>query len=368
MKKSTSTTPLRSFTLLSMIVTIIFAITLLLQWMSCGGEEDTSLVTGNCEFSRIDLTLDQNSITLGKGEQQDIEVLAVVSCNCEDYLNYIEFYKVPDADYSNVNFDWAGSFDGSDNRATGYITITVSGTAPPGTYSVEIEVEATGGTESEDIITGYTTLEVIVSSGDFTVDVPQFFGVAQGSSTEVTASVARTNGHTADIDLSVNNLPSNITYTFSPNPVTLDDNSSQLIISAGVNAIPNDNYLLEVIGNDGNMIKHDIFHFSVFEPFFLTLSTDTIDIQQGQSALVNVYMNRSGGYSYSIDLSAQGDIVGQGDGFVEITFDPNPVESISSTATIIAGNTIEPGSYPVTFKGTVDETNKYVTLNLVVSE
>lgn len=75
-----------------------------------------------------------------------------------------------------------------------------------------------------------------------------------------------------------------------------------------------------------------------------------------------------GGYSSLIQLSADGDVVGQGESFVEVSIDPNPTQGHSCDVTLLAGNDVEPGTYTITFEGVVDLLHKYFMLELTVIE
>ena len=171
-------------------------------------------------------------------------------------------------------------------------------------------------------------------------------------------------GHDLEINFTLLDLPAKVDYMFDPNPVPGDESTSELTISAEYDATPG-TYELQARANDGNIEKGKFITFYVIEPFFLTYSQDSIEINQGGQGTLSVFMNRMGNYSPDIYLTVSGDIIGQG---IEIDLNPNPATGMTSYATINVGDGVATGNYIVTITGTVELLEKSTELEIIVVE
>ncbi|MCF8368293.1 MAG: hypothetical protein K9G76_04565 [Bacteroidales bacterium] len=375
MKKLNRFFPGFLFSISSFLPALIFSAILMVVLQSCGPEtddvDDTSLVTGDCEYTGIQINLEHETLQIPTGGQASMEVQVIAISNCNEYVREIVIGMNLEGTDPELEIDGCLDNDCGSNTGACDITINVDEGTMPGTYNGKINASAYADEALDISISGEATFEVVVFSiPDFTIVAPNSIGLVQDNQITTAINVNRSIGHTTDINLILDEeyIPPHITYNFDPNPVPPGVESSQLTLWAGANSVPN-TFNLQVTGSDGEIEKDDIFTVFLIAPFYLTLSQESIEIAQGQTGTLEVFMNRIGGYNFvPINLTSQSDIIGVGDDFVEVTFDPNPSESASSIATLSVGSAVIPGSYPVTFKGTVNALNKYITFNLTVTE
>lgn len=345
---------------------IILSIVTLIFPGACG---DQSLVTGECEFEEIYIYPEVNSIMINPGEQMDVAVDVTVICNCEDFMDFIIIDKVNNSDYSNVDIMNSGElFNAENNQASGQLALKVAQEADFGTYIIDFSIscEATIGNN------GYgksstATIQVIVSNGDFSINAPNSFGVVQSLDFTVSCSIERTNNHQDVITLEVPEPPANVTFLIDPNPIPAGVSTFNLTAQASFNAVPG-NPLVEIKGNDGVNQHHDIFTLYILEAYYLTLSLQSIEIVQGQVEQITVYNNRIATFLPAINMYAEGDILGVGDEWVTVTFDPNPVSETYCEADIIVGNEVPAGSYQISIFGETGQFLKSTILELLVAE
>ena len=247
------------------------------------------------------------------------------------------------------------------------LRINVPSGTQAGNYPIELLGTATLSDGRTSVDTKTLSIQ-IPSSPDFTLSpFSGNIGVAQGFANPVTVNISRTNGHAENIDLTLEFLPSNTNYTYDPNPVPGNENSSILTISANLNAVPGD-YNLRIRGSDGSNEKIASLTLFIVEPYFISLTPDTISITQGQQGTIQLGLNRIGIFTESVDLTTEGAIVGQDSVHIDTSFDPNPATGNSSTLTLTVGHAVTPGAYQLIVKGTAENTLvKYTDLQLTVT-
>lgn len=129
--------------------------------------------------------------------------------------------------------------------ANGSITsgLTITG-ATSGSYSLTIS--ATDGA-----LTHTTSLSLTVTApmGDFTISAPATAAVNRRSSTSARVTLTAV-GASSSVNLSISGVPSKVTASFSPNPVTATGTST-LTISANPQA-PRGTYTLTITGSNGS--------------------------------------------------------------------------------------------------------------------
>ena len=363
MSNSKSQFPFSSLMLTSLLFLVLSVSTF--HFSGCAPETDTKL-GHRCKVTDFQVTPDPDHFSIAPGSSEMIEIIAEIMSECYDIAKW---FKVEITGNNPAGITLTGFNSVPMDADYGFRTgdISVPQGTPAGSYQIEILTTAT--LEDDRTAVDTKTLFVdVTATPDFSLSLPESFGVAQTKSITVTANISRTGDHSENINLTIDNFPANATYSFDPNPVQGGVNSSLLTVSADFSAIP-DEYSLLAKGNDGTLERHDLFTLFLIEPFHLSFLQSTISIVQGQSGSLDIYMNRMGGYPDSIDLVAEGGIIGQGANFVEVTIDPNPsYNSISSTVTLLVGNSVTAGTYDITFKGTVGQLEKSVILHLTVIE
>ncbi|HEY9115711.1 MAG TPA: hypothetical protein VIN10_13515 [Bacteroidales bacterium] len=340
--------------------------------------DETSLLTGDCEFSEIVITFIPNPVNIIAGNTIEVEVQVAVQSNCDEYLKSIWVSDI--SDYIALQQTaLCGTNSGlTSNRGACSIGVTVEPATPVGTIqkqykitvcSEEVSTEANPGNKKSAI----ATLDVnVLAAPDYRLAMaPPTIGVIQGSEFSITASIERLGGHSEDITMSMQNLPQRLTYIYEPNPIPGDENSSQLTITAEPNAVPGE-YSIRAICTDGTIERFVNFPLYVIEPFTLSINPATISISQGQAGTVDVNVeNRIGGFSDWVMLSIENAIIGQGTNQVDTTFNPNPIPPIdvhTSELTLSVGESVPPGSYTIIIRSLGGNVQKTAELQMTVTE
>jgi len=118
------------------------------------------------------------------------------------------------------------SFSSDPATYSNTLTLTASSTATLGQYNVT--VTGTSGTQSVS-----TTVSVAVYVPTFTLSSWNSVDMVQGASTTASITVNPEYGFAGEVQLSISGLPSGVTASLSPNPVT---NSSTLTLTASSTA------------------------------------------------------------------------------------------------------------------------------------
>jgi hypothetical protein len=121
------------------------------------------------------------------------------------------------------------------------LTIAPSTNTPPGTYTVS--VTGTGGSRTHS-----TTVTVTVAA-NFTLTAPPSLAVSRGNTGTASVAVGLVGTSSTSVTLSVAGVPSSVTATFAPNPVT-SGNSSILTVNAKQGA-KKGTYTLTISGTNG---------------------------------------------------------------------------------------------------------------------
>lgn len=284
------------------------------SFSGCSTEPDNGMDADQCVVSDFVITLSPGNVTLAPGSSQAIHITAVVSSECEDLatsLNVSLAGEVP----LGISLSGCGNASMNSNRGSCDATLTVSPQAESGSYQIELLATASlvGGRTSVDT----KTLSVTVDAPpDFSLSISHSFGAGQGMSITIAATVNRSNAHTNDINLSLDYVPPHVTYSFQPNPVTINDQTSQLTISPALSS-PHGSYSVWLKGEDGNIEKHRDFDFHILEPFHPVMMPDSITIAQGQSETVTVKAGRLSIFFEPVFYGAEGAIIGQGNNLIE---------------------------------------------------
>ena len=130
------------------------------------------------------------------------------------------------------------------------LTLSVSENVMPDTLNFKISGECR---DPQDDAFHVTSFNLIIQGSvpDFSLSLSRsLISLEQGSLDTLTVFVNRSGGHSADINLSLDNVPPGVTYSFLPELITGNQNSSQLTITTDQSGAPG-NYSLIVKGNDG---------------------------------------------------------------------------------------------------------------------
>jgi hypothetical protein len=157
-------------------------------------------------------------------------------------------------------------------------------------------------------------------------------------------------------------------------PVPGNINGSDTVIATGT-ASPFDftftpppglhTYYVYVTLNTGDRIWSApiwINQSSVVTPDFTLSSTPpSVTVLAGSSASYTININRTGGFTGAVSLSASGVPAG-----AAATFNPNPASTNSSALTVTTSTTTPAGSYPITTTGTSGSLTRTTSSTLVV--
>lgn len=257
------------------------------------------------------------------------------------------------------------------------ITVTVGGEVAADTYDLVIRGEATG-TDVPDATTELTVTVTEVTGPAYSISLdpdalmldqaqPQGFvqgdGPARVNVGTISVAVARVNGHTATVALSLIEAPAGVTGVFSPAEVTGD--ASELTVTVGQSVEPGE-YDLFVRGTDESLDPRLAQLSLVVSPapgYELGLDPDGLSLEQGEAGDVSVTLERVN-FEGEITLTLDGEPAG-----VTGTFGGNPVTGEASTLTLSVSEAVAPGGYDLTVRGEASGlTNRTAALTLTVTE
>jgi hypothetical protein len=213
---------------------------------------------------------------------------------------------------------------------------------------------------------------------DFDISVvPNSFSVAQGDSGEATISVSPTGGFFSTVYLSSAGAPSGVNLEFSPSEIIVAAGSSlSSIVTVTVGpTVPYGAYEISLTGTtEAGGQPHSItlrlvVTTSSSPDFGISLSSPSINIQQGTVGTNTLTINPVGGFSSTVYLSTNGIFPGIG-----ITFSPNQITplagaSLKSMVFIKVGSTVRAGTYSIPLLGTTGSggLSHIYTLTLIVT-
>ena len=235
------------------------------------------------------------------------------------------------------------------------MTLTASSSAATGNYTVTVT-----GTSGSIGKATTMTLFIVAPSIQISASSPVTLGIGTSSSTYVYAY--GNNGFSGNVTMSMSGLPSGITASFSPNPISLSgySNWSQLTLTAS-GSVTAGSYTATLTGTSGSLIVSTSFTISVAAPGFTLSSYSSLTIGQGGSGTAWVYANGINGFNGNVMLSLGGLPSG-----VTAAFDPNPT-TYSSAITFSATDSAPTGTYSVTVTGTSGSIIATTTMTLTVA-
>ena len=234
------------------------------------------------------------------------------------------------------------------SSGTSTLTLTVGSSAAPATSTLTIT--GTSGT-----LTSTTTVALSVHGPSFTLTSVGTVNMGQGTSSAATVYVNDQYGFTGSVNLSVSDLPSGVTASFSANPTT---GLSNLTFVASSSATPGQT-VVTITGTSGSLTATTTLNLGVFVPTF-TLSSSGLNLGQGSSSNTNVYVTDQYGFNGIVTFTVSGLPAG-----VTASFSPNPTTTYSAV-TFTATNTASVGQSVVTITGTSGSITATTTINLGV--
>jgi uncharacterized membrane protein len=230
------------------------------------------------------------------------------------------------------------------------LTLAATAAAIPGTYPVTIS--GVSGT-----VKSSTTTTLTVSSPSFALDIFSGASLGQGTSTTNTMFIEGQNNFAGNVKLSVTGLPSGVTVSFSPNPVTSSGYYNVVITTTASSTAVSGQYMANVTGTSGNLTASSQFPVVVSPPTFtVQAGYGGTPLVAGSSTTIPVYITPQNGFTGSVTLVASGLPSG-----VTATFSPNPTVNGNSTLTLVASSTAPVGDYSFTVTGRSGNTTASTT-------
>jgi uncharacterized membrane protein len=218
---------------------------------------------------------------------------------------------------SGLPSDVTASFSPNSTNYTSTMTLTATGAAAVGKYTVT--VTRVSGSLNES-----TTFSLVVYVPTFSLWA-NGINIDPGGSGTTSVTVTPQYGFAGNVKLAVSGLPTGVTAAFSPNPTT--GNSTLTLTTNSSVAIGQ--YTVTVTGTSGAQTASTTLELGVNAQGFTVTSYGGASVGQGSSASSTVYVNPQNGFAGNIRLLLSGLPSG-----VTGSFSPNPgTGSISLTLT-----------------------------------
>ncbi len=237
------------------------------------------------------------------------------------------------------------------NPISGTSVLTLNATSSATTGPATLTITGTSGG-----LTVTSTISLAVYAPSFTLSSAGTVNIGQGSSGTGYVFVNEQYGFTGAVNLSISGLPTGVTGTFSPNPIT---GTSMLTLAAGSSASVGTS-TLTITGTSGSLTATTTVTLGVFTPTFTLSGGGSVAVGQGNSGSTYVYVNPQYGFAGGVTLSISGLPTG-----VTALWNPNPTSG-NSQLTFAASSTATPGQYPLTITGNSGSQSATTTLTLGV--
>jgi uncharacterized membrane protein len=237
------------------------------------------------------------------------------------------------------------------NPTTQYVvlTLTAAGNGTVGTSTPTI-------TGTSGSITRSVSLSLGVFAPSFTLETQGEVTVGQGTTAQTYINVYPQYGFTGSVNLTMAGLPSGVTASLTPNPVT---QSATLTILASSKAAVG-NSTLTITGTSGKLSSTVTVPLLVKTPTFTVSAQSAMSLGRGTSSTAYLFVNSLYGFTGSANLAVSGLPSG-----VTASFSPNPTNG-TSQLTLTAGNTAAVGTSTLTITGTSGTQSASATMALSV--
>ena len=249
----------------------------------------------------------------------------------------------------------SANFGTNPATATSLFTLSATGTASVGTFSVTV-TGTSGGLSSK------ATIALTVNpAGNFALSSsPNSLSIVQGAKGTSTITVTPQNGFTSSVSLSASGLPSGVTASFSANPTAA---TSTLTLTAS-SAASTGTAIVTITGTSGNLTHTTTISLTVTAAppnFALSATPSSLSIIQGASGTSTITVTPQNGFSGSVTLSASGLPSG-----VTASINPSTTKT-TSTLTFTASSTASIGTFSVHVRGASGSLSHTITINLTVT-
>jgi subtilase family serine protease len=240
----------------------------------------------------------------------------------------------------------------STNPTTGssVLTLRASATAPPGTATLTITGTSGKLTATTNVTIAVHTPTFLLSSSSTALQV------SLSGSTTSTITVTPEYGFTGSVNLAVSGLPGGVTASFSPNPAT---GATILTVMASSSALGGTS-TLTITGTSGKLTETTTLSLSVLAPTFTLSTYGALNIGQGASSGMDVWVEPLNGFTGNVSLAISGL-----PGGVTAAFSSNPTNGLSQV-TLTASSSATLGTKTVTITGTSGKLTQVTTFSLGV--
>lgn len=229
------------------------------------------------------------------------------------------------------------SFSPKPTTGTTVLTLTASSAATTGLSALTIIGESGQLVQKEPL-----TLQVV--NPGFKLVAPQSMTVGTGSTATAPVTITPQDGFAGSVTLSATGLPSGVTATFLPNPMT-GVTAATVTLSANSSAKPGQ-YSVMLTGTAASQTATASFPLTVAAPGFQLTSAGTVMLGQGKSATTTITMTPTNGFTGSVQLAVSGLPPG-----VTASLLPDLTTGMS-TLTLTASSAVVAGSSNITLTGT----------------
>ncbi len=243
------------------------------------------------------------------------------------------------------------------------LALAVAANAAAGTYPITIR--ATGASVTAATTTFTLTVTVPQTPAFTLTATPAAVSVVAGQSGTSQIAVARSGGFTGNVQLTLENAPTGVTGTFTPNPATTAPAALALAVAA--NTAPGA-YTLTVRGTGTGAAATATIALTVTAPapvptLSLTIAPAAVTITQAQqSAALPIVVTRGGGLTGNVQMALEGAPTG-----VTGVFTPNPATGSSTQLVVSVAQTTAAGTYNLVVRGTVGTVTSTTALTLTVT-
>ncbi|MFZ0772764.1 MAG: hypothetical protein WCA49_04990 [Candidatus Sulfotelmatobacter sp.] len=236
---------------------------------------------------------------------------------------------------------------------TSTLKVATTTSTPAGTYPLTIS--ATDGSLTYYACVSacvsatqpYATLVVSASPGFSIAASPSSQTIGISASTSYSVTTTATNGFTGVVDLNVTGIPSNSSWSFSPETITGSGSSTLTITTTG--NTPPGTYSLTITGTSGSLVETTTATLVVTGAnFILSATPEGQSINAGGAATYTVTTTVLSGFDGVVALSLPGLPSG-----ASAAFNPTSITGAgTSTLTITTTTSTAAGDYPLSVTGT----------------
>jgi hypothetical protein len=228
-----------------------------------------------------------------------------------------------------------------------------SSSVTPGQYPLTI-------TGTSGAISATTSFTLTVGVPIFTISTGGTVTVGEGGSGYSYVDIQREYGFSGSVRLSASGLPSGVTLSLNPNPVTGTAYNSTATVQASASGTPGQ-YPVTITAVSGNQTVTSSMTVVVAPPSFTLSNSGSVSLGQGLSGTTYLCIYPANGFAVNVSLAVSGLPSG-----VTASFSPNPNTGSYSVLTLTAASNAPVGQYPLTVTGTAGSLTETTTLTLNV--